>query len=100
MIWLHPHQRSTVSKLVRRHREGGKVGGGEGGAKSYDGKKARSSINHSILSALNPVFTSFLAEKEKGGGGGGAKSYDGKKARPSINHSILSVLTPVLPILG
>jgi hypothetical protein len=28
-------------------------GGGMGGAKSHDGKKAWSSINHSILSAVN-----------------------------------------------
>jgi hypothetical protein len=55
-IWLHPQPRSTVSKLVRRHREGGNWGEGEGGAKSYDGKKTWSSINHSILSFLAPVL--------------------------------------------
>jgi hypothetical protein len=60
MIWLLPHPLPPVSKLEQRHTgrlgkrdnlltgEGEKVGGG---ANSYDGKKAWSSIKLSILSA-------------------------------------------------
>jgi hypothetical protein len=50
-----PPPSSADSKLDRRHtticrRE---TGEGEGGAKSYDGEKAWSSINHSLLSCLH-----------------------------------------------
>jgi hypothetical protein len=59
IIWLHPHPypHSSVSKLDRRHLGDslltGEGKGKGGGAKSYDGEKAWSSINHSILSAWN-----------------------------------------------
>jgi hypothetical protein len=64
MIWLlaHPllHPPSLVSKLDRRHtgelrkRDNLPTREGEGrGAKSYDGERVWSSINHSVLSALN-----------------------------------------------
>jgi hypothetical protein len=59
LIWLlaHPLSIPPLSKLERRHTgrlrdnllKGGKRGGGGRGAKSYDDKKAWSSINHSKL---------------------------------------------------
>jgi hypothetical protein len=64
MIWLLPTP-SPVSKLDRRHTDKlGKrdnlpavegAGGGGGGARSYDGEKASSFINHSILSDLENI---------------------------------------------
>ncbi len=57
------------------------VRGGERGAKSYDGKKTCSSINHLILSC-----EWWEIKKNRRG----AKSYDGKKTCSSINHLILS----------
>jgi hypothetical protein len=68
MIWLLPHpshplrsvnssgdtQEDRKKQLV----DGRGGGGGEGGAKTYDGEKAWSSINHSILFdsiPLNPT---------------------------------------------
>jgi hypothetical protein len=57
MIWLlslqqvvSPSHSSCVSPLALTGGRGGEVGGDGGGAKSYDGEKAWSSINHSMLS--------------------------------------------------
>jgi hypothetical protein len=59
MIWLLPPSHSVPPSLVSKleqatHRKTEKerqlADGGGGGAKSYDGEKACSSINHSILS--------------------------------------------------
>jgi hypothetical protein len=36
------------------------TGGGWGGAKSYDGEKALSSINHLILSELEPKIAEII----------------------------------------
>jgi hypothetical protein len=62
MIWLLPHPLFPVSNLDRRHtgrrrkRDNFLTGRGEGrggvGAKPYEGEKAWSSKNHSILSDL------------------------------------------------
>jgi hypothetical protein len=66
------HPPPPVKKLDMRHTGRlrkkvnlmtGDGGGGERGAKSYDGEKAWSSINHSIFSACKPL---------EGGRGGGA----------------------------
>jgi hypothetical protein len=73
-----------------------------GGAKSYDGEKAWSSIEHSILSVRDGLWggaKSYNGEKAYTIQyslyamvfGRGAKSYDGEKAWSSIDHSILSV---------
>ncbi len=62
MIRLLPHPFPTISDIDRRHtgrmrkRDNlltEKGGGGGGGAKSCDGEKAWTSINHSILSGFN-----------------------------------------------
>ncbi len=61
MIWLHAHRLlplRPIGKLVQRHTarlrksDNLLVEGGGRGAESYDRKKALSSTNHSILSAL------------------------------------------------
>jgi hypothetical protein len=68
MTWLTPPPPlPPVSKLDRAtHRktekerqlaDGLKGGGGNGGAKSYGGEKAWSSINHSIFSVLSNVYS-------------------------------------------
>ncbi len=60
MIWLLPHPLppSPVSKMfLFVSLPDGRVGGRKwGGVKSYDHENARSSINHSILSAVLPLF--------------------------------------------
>jgi hypothetical protein len=59
--------------------------GGGGGAISYDGEKAWSSINHSILSALDgplcPVFLTNLEGKVGKVGKGGKVGKVGKVGR-------------------
>ncbi len=68
VVWFgsYPTPPSPVSKLDRRHTgrrrkrdnllsERGREGGG--GAKSFDGEKAWSSINHSILFAVRCIWT-------------------------------------------
>jgi hypothetical protein len=73
-----------------------------GGAKSYDGEKAWSSIEHSILSVRDGHWggsksyngeKAYIIQYSLYGMvfGRGAKSYDGEKAWSSIDHLILSV---------
>ncbi len=73
-----------------------------GGAKSYDGEKAWSSIEHSILSVRDGLLggaksyngeKAYIIQYSLYGMvfGRGAKSYDGEKARSSIDHSILYI---------
>ena len=70
MIWLHSHPLTPLSPLPSVSLTGdtqfvlmGGVHGG--GAKSYDGEKAWSSINHSILS--DDMIRSFSVQnKERG----------------------------------
>ncbi len=65
MFWLllHPPSPTTVKKIDRRHagklRKRDKLlkGGGGGGATSYDGEESWFSINHSILSDQDSVFS-------------------------------------------
>jgi hypothetical protein len=65
MIWLLPLSIPSVKSTPATHRKTEKEskladkrrgGEGERGAKSYDGKNARFSINHSILSEYTAAF--------------------------------------------
>jgi hypothetical protein len=54
MICLLPHSLPSVSSTGDFQKADGRGTGGDGeGAKSYDGEKARSSINNSVLSVVH-----------------------------------------------
>jgi hypothetical protein len=72
MTWLLPHPLPSVSSAGDTHRKTGKErqladGGLGGGAKSYDGEKAWSSINHSTHSGIVRESTKAVSPNLAGG---------------------------------